>query len=192
MQWSWFKIASPRQKIGLVLISLGLFFFLGAFSFKAYQDYRQNILSFSQLPELQVEADEELLPEKIIIPSVGIDLVVSPARVENSLWQVSKEGASYLWGSGIPGREGNVVIYGHNTNRLFGPIRWLKTEAEIKVINRKGEEFVYKIVETKTVSPDSVEVLSPTEEAILTLYTCTGFWDSQRYVVRARLQPEAQ
>lgn len=43
-----------------------------------------------------------------------------------------------------------------------------------------------KIVETKTVSPQEVEVLSPTEEAILTLYACTGFLDRERLVVVAK------
>ncbi len=192
MQRRWFKIPLSRQKTGLTLISFGLFFFLTALSFKAYQDSRQNILSFSRVPELSIETNEELLPAQILISSTGIDLPVFLARVENDYWQISAEGASYLLGSGIPGRPGNVVIYGHNKNNLLGPIRWLEKGAEIKITNQKQEVFVYQLIEAKTVSPDSIEVLSPTEEAILTLYTCTGFLDQERHVVRARLQPRGE
>ena len=192
MQRSWFKIDSPRQKIGLVLISLGLFFLIVALSLLGYQEYQRQLLSFSSPPKLTEAVDVSLLPQRVLVPQAEIDLPVFSTKVVENRWEVSQEGASYLLGSGIPGEAGNVVLYGHNTNRLFGPIRWLEKEAEIKIFNQKGDEFVYKIVETKTVSSDSVEVLSPTEEAILTLYTCTGFLDSQRYVVRARLQPEAQ
>ena len=134
--------------------------------------------------------EESDLLGKILIPRIGIDLSISPTKIINNQWEISEKSASYLLGSGIPGREGNVVIYGHNKNHLFGPIRWLEKEDEIKVINKKGEKFVYKVVETKTVSPETVEVLAPTDDATLTLYTCTGFLDRERFVVVAKLQPE--
>lgn len=181
------KTLSSRQKAGLILIFLGLICFGIIFSFKAYQ---KSILSFSKVPELKEEISEELFPTRILIPKVRIDLQVFPAKASGEIWEVSEEGASYLLGSGVPGQKGNVVIYGHNKNKLFGPIRWLGKGEEIKVINKKGEEFIYKVGETKTVSPDKVEVLAPTEDATLTLYTCTGFLDSKRFIVVAKLQPK--
>ncbi len=189
MHRCWLK-ASSRQKIGLILFFLGFSFLILAFLWQKASQFQENSLSFASFPETQTEVKEEDLPERVVIPQVGIDLPVFLAEVTNDQWQVADEGVSYLLGSGIPGREGNTVIYGHNKNNLFGPIRWLEKGVEIKIFNKKGEEFVYQLTETKTVSPDFVEILSPTKEAILTLYTCTGFWDSQRYVVRARLQPE--
>ncbi|NIO84481.1 MAG: sortase, partial [Candidatus Aminicenantes bacterium] len=93
-------------------------------------------------------------------------------------------------GSGIPGQEGNAVIYGHNKAHLFGPIRWLNEGEEIKIINQKGEEYIYSIVQTKTVTSETVAVLAPTETATLTLYTCTGFLDRERFVIVAQLQSE--
>ena len=169
-------------------VLVGLFFFLAAFSLKSYQELQRNILSFSEAPVSVKEITEEDLPEKIIISKVGIDLFVSSAKVVKNNWEVSTEGASYLLGSAIPGKESNVVIYGHNKNHLFGPIRWLEKDEEIKIINKKGEEFIYKIVETKTVSPETIEVLAPTQDATLTLYTCTGLLDRKRFIVIAKLQ----
>ena len=187
MCWSGIKI-HLRQKIGLVLILLGLIFFLAAISLKEYQTSKKNPLSFSQAPQLVAVVEEGDLPARIIIPQVKIDLQVFPAQVVEDQWQVSEEGVSYLLGSGIPGREDRVIIYGHNKNHLFGPIKWLSEGEEIKLVNRKGEEFVYQVVETKTVSHEEIEVLSPTQEPTLTLYTCTGFWDRERFVVVGKLQ----
>lgn len=192
MQRRWFKTFISCQKTGLIFLSFGFFFFLITFSFKVYQDSRRNILSFSQSPELLIEVSEGLLPSQVLIPSVEMDLAVFPAKVEDDIWQISEKGASYLLGSGIPGREGNIVIYGHNKNSLFGPIRWLEKGAEVKLLNREGREFIYEVIEIKTVSPNFVEALSSTKDPILTLYTCTGFLDSQRHVVKAKLQPEGE
>jgi len=190
MFFSWSHDISSRQKTGLVFFLIGFFFLLTAFSLKGYQKLQQNILSFSQTPNLTTIVEEGDLPDKILIPRMGVDLSISPTRVVNNQWEISAEGASYLLGSGIPGREGNVVIYGHNKNHLFGPIRWLGENEEIKIVNKKGEEFIYQTVEIKTVSPEAVEVLSPTEDVTLTLYTCTGFLDRERFVVVAKLQLE--
>ncbi|MFZ5365999.1 MAG: sortase [Patescibacteria group bacterium] len=175
-----------RQKASLILIFFGVICFGVIFSLRAYQEARQKILSFSEVPKLAEEAPEELFPTQILIPKVRINLSVFPSKASGVSWEISEKGASYLLGSGIPGRIGNVIIYGHNKRNLFGPIRWLKQQDEIKVVNKKGEEFIYKIRETKIVSPNEVSVLAPTEEPTLTLYTCTGFMDSQRFVVIAK------
>lgn len=186
MSWGWIKTLSSRQKVGLVLILLGLVFFGAVLSLKFYQESREKILSFSQVPQLSQENPEDFLPAQILIPKVRINLSVFEAKAKDKVWEISEEGASYLLGSGVPGGKGNVIIYGHNKNKLFGPIRWLEIGDEIKVINKKGEEFIYKVARTKTVSPDEISVLAPTEDATLTLYTCTGFLDSQRLIVIAK------
>jgi len=187
---SWFKTLSSLQKKGLSLLLFGSFFLFLFFSFQGFQFFQQNRLAFSQTPELTAEIREEEMPQRIIIAKVNLDLTITPARIVNGHWETSKEGASYLLGSGIPGQKSNVIIYGHNKKHLFGPIRWLKEGEEIKIINRRGEEYIYSIIQTKTVTPNAVAILAPTEDAILTLYTCTGFFDRGRWVVVAQLQSE--
>ena len=186
MSWHRTQTFSSRQKTGLVLILVSLVCFGAILLLKIYQQSREEILSFSETPKFEEEISEDLFPSQIQIPRVRIDLLISPAKAEGEIWEISKDGASYLLGSGIPGRKGNSIIYGHNKNNLFGPIRWLERDDEIKVINRKGEEFIYKVKETKTVSPENIEVLAPTEEPTLTLYTCTGFADQKRLIVIAK------
>lgn len=182
------KVSVSRQKTGLVLVLLGLALLGIVLVLSSYQQSQEKNLAFSSVPELKEEISEDLFPEQILIPKVKIDLPVFPAQASEDVWEISEEGVSYLLGSGIPGKEGNVIIYGHNKNRLFGPIRWLEKDDEIRVINRKGTEFTYQIKETKTVTPEMIDVLYPTEDATLTLYTCAGFLDRERFLVVAKLE----
>lgn len=174
-----------RQKIGLSLILLAGVCFLGFFGLKIYQP---NPLSFSENPASGEQISEEQLPSKIIIPSLKIDLPVLPAKAAEAQWEIFETSASYLLGSGIPGKKGNVVIYAHNKRHLFGPVLGIKKGAEIKIENKNGESFAYYVLETKTVSPQQIEVLLPTLDSTLTLYTCTGFADSKRFVIVAKLK----
>jgi LPXTG-site transpeptidase (sortase) family protein len=150
--------------------------------------HSSSSLSFSQKPQLEVEFSEEQYPARIIISSLKIDLPVFSAKAEGEKWEIFDNAASYLLGSGIPGKKGNVVVYSHNKRHLFGPLLGIKKGTEIKIENKKGEIFSYEVLETKIVSPSQIEILLPAEEPILTLYTCTGFADSKRFVVAAKLK----
>jgi len=165
----------------------GFFFFAVSGFLKGYQEFQQTSLSFSKAPNFIKRIEEEDLPEKIVISKVSIDLPVFPGKVINDKWEISEKGVSYLLGSGIPGDVGNTVIYGHNKRNQFGPIRWLEKGNEIRLVNKRKEEFIYKVTETKIVTPQQVDVLSSTEEATLTLYTCTGILDRQRFIVISKL-----
>lgn len=174
-------------------LPLSLILFAGVcftcfFGLKIYQRFQVNPLSFSENPVSGEQIPEEQLPSRIIIPSLKIDLPVFPAKAAETQWEIFETGASYLLGSGIPGKNGNVVIYTHNKRHLFGPILWIKKGAEIKIENKKDESFTYYVLETKTVSPQQIEVLLPTSDSSLTLYTCSGFMDSKRFVVVAKLK----
>jgi len=179
--WDWYQTCFCQKKTGLIFLLFGAVFFLVFFYLKRYN----NSLSFSLVPEIQSDFIEQSLPRRIIIPQASIDLEVVPQKIVDEKWNISETGASYLLGSGFPGKPGNAVIYGHNKRNLFGPIQWLKKGAEIKIETKDGQVFNYKIIETKIVSPKNVEVLSGTEDTTLTLYTCTGIFDSKRFVVVA-------
>ena len=186
------KIATftPRQRLegGLLLIGT---IFLGMFSLlRTYDSWQGSILSFSQLPQStnEQERDSNKLPQKITIPAHKIDLQIEGMEIVGGNWPVSTSSASYLLQSALPGEIGNVIIYGHNRSHLFGPLRWVQKGEEILLKNKKEEIFVYEVIETKVVSPDQIEVLLPTKEPTLTLYTCFGFLDAKRFVVVGRLK----
>jgi len=158
------------------------------FGFLVIKAHSSSSLSFSQKPQFEIESSEEQYSARIIIPDLKIDLPVFSAKAEGEKWEIFENAASYLLGSGIPGQKGNVVIYSHNKRHLFGPLLRIKKGVEIKIENKKGEIFSYEVLETKIVAPSQIEILLPTEEPTLTLYTCAGFADSKRFVVVARLK----
>lgn len=184
-----YRQAGSSQKTGLIFIGVGLFCFLLITSLHIYRYYQQRILSFETIPQLTRGSQESLYPTRIVINRLKIDLPVAISVIKAGIWEISDIGASYLVGSGIPGKNGNVVIYGHNKKNLFGPILWLKSGDEIQ-INSSEQEFRYLVTEVRNVTPAQVEVLLPSKEATLTLYTCNGLFDSKRFVVSARLQEE--
>lgn len=129
-----------------------------------------------------------LSPTDIKISSLGLNLSVTLGKINNSNWDISETGATYLAGSGVIGDKGNAVIYGHNENNLMGPIRWVKPGTVIEVKNAQGESFRYEVTETTIVNPDQIEVLKQSSDSRITLYTCTGYMDQQRFVVVAKLK----
>lgn len=129
--------------------------------------------------------DEKILPQRIIIPSLSIDIAVKRARNIKGYWEVFEDSAAWGEGSGIPGEPGNQVIFAHVREGLFLPLKEVKTGMNVYVLTEKGW-FDYKVVEIKEVYPNQVEVIAPTEDETLTLYTCTGYNDSKRLIVVAK------
>ena len=146
------------------------------------------LISINKKANFGARSFSQSLPEKIDIDQVGIHLGITAGQINNNLWDISDSGASYLAGSGLPGDQGNMIIYGHNKNQLLGPIRWLEKGAKITITNNQGKIFKYQVVEIKTISPDQTDILSKTPDSTLILYTCTGVDDSQRFVVVAKLE----
>ena len=184
------KTFPSRQKIGLTFIKVSLFCFAIIIAISFYQQYRQKILSFNTVPQFVQNNSGSLYPSQISIARLKIDLPVSPAKIKAGIWEISQDGVSYLVGSGIPGKGGNVVIYGHNKKYLLGPILSLKKGDQVRIKNTKGDEYEYLVEEIKTVTPDQIEVLLPGNGASLTLYTCSGLFDSKRFVALARLKED--
>jgi len=110
--------------------------------------------------------------------------VVEAVKVSSS-WPVSPTAANHVLASALPGEAGNVVIYGHNLNTIFGYLVGAQVGDQVDIRTNDGKRHVYKITETHIVDPSQTALLSPTTTEVLTLYTCTGLLDSQRFVARA-------
>lgn len=91
-----------------------------------------------------------------------------------------------------PGQGSNTVITGHrftydNPNGTFYHLNKLKPGSEIGVF-WEDEKYIYEVTDTFVVSPDAVHVEAPTDNATLTLYTCTPLWNPvDRLIVVAEL-----
>lgn len=154
-----------------------------------------EVESFSQEP---IKIDKNLLnipkekdkakrqpPVRIIIPSIGTDIPVKEAKIVKGYWEVFPDMAGFGEGSAYPDETGNTVIFAHARPGLFLPLREAKVGQEVIVLS-KDRWFNYRIVDIKEVFPSQTESIVSTQEAVLTLYTCSGFADSKRLIVRAK------
>ena len=151
-----------------------------------YLLYHQTMLSFKVAPSVVVDAQlRGPEPTRVTIQRMGIDLSIIPAQIKDGVWETSDNLATHLNTSARPLENGNIVIYAHNKKNMFGPLLWVHTGDEITLTTQDNRQFTYQVTQTKTVKPEEVEVVLPTNHEELTLYTCTGFLDSLRFVVKA-------
>lgn len=172
-----------KKTQGLVYLFSGLLLIA---IFTGWRFYNARILSFktdniSVSPETQSSN-----PVSINVAAIGLNLSIEESRIVNGVWEISYRGASHLDKSADPGEAGNIVIYGHNKNSLFGPIRWLKEGDLIEIKSEEGTLYNYRVAKIVITTPDDIEYVLSKSEEILTLYTCTGFADSKRFIVVAK------
>lgn len=123
-------------------------------------------------------------PVRILIPKSDIDLKVIDAKIVNDYWELSENTASYGLGSGHPGEKNNTVIFAHARVGLFYNLKDVKT-GDIIYVFTQNKWYRYKVNKITAVYPNQTEVIKPTKTQVLTLYTCTGFYDEKRLIVTA-------
>lgn len=114
-----------------------------------------------------------------------VDTPIVDGIVEGNNWTLSEKEAVYITQSARPGEKGNVIIYGHNTRNVLGNIRALKGREIITLTMSDGSTRNYQVKEMKEIKPEVISDIQPTDYEVLTLYTCSGFADKNRFVVRA-------
>jgi len=127
-------------------------------------------------------------PKVIKIPSIQKELDIIPSQIVGNRWEDTKRGVSYLATSPIPGEVGNSVLYGHNYPNLLKDLTKVKTGDEIIIVFENGGERKFIVNFTQEVGANQSSILNPTEDKRITLYTCSGFLDSKRFVVTAILE----
>lgn len=164
------------------MLSSGILIFL----FGGINYFRVRILSFTKTPESAQTTLKGELPAEIEIPSISIKLPVDIGEIKNGVWQVSNSKATFLSTSARPGANGNTVIYGHNKKIIFGNLPYLSLGQKIFLKTTDGKIYIYQAYKKDFVSPDRVDLISPTNTEELTIYTCWGLFDNQRVVIKAK------
>lgn len=181
-------VVNGKMRHGLIHFGDGLLIvgFLLLLFYSLHNIAYQNALAFDESLRTSI-ADEINLgktPTHIYIPW-KVDVAIDPEVYKNGRWTVSDTNASHLVQSAFPGEKGNIIIYGHNKRNIMGNIRAMKLGETITLTTASGAKRVYQVVSTHEVRPEDTSFLAPTEEEVLTLYTCSGFMDSMRFIVRA-------
>ena len=121
----------------------------------------------------------------IEIPSINL----SQALVEGISDNVLQYFLGHFPDSAAPGQVGNFAIAGHRVSDYTDAfINLYKVTAGDKIIVKTHDKkYTYVIEENYIVNPDQVEVLDATENATITLITCT-VGSKQRVIVKGTLQ----
>lgn len=126
--------------------------------------------------------ETKIPPTRILIPKLNKSLPVTAALIHDNEWDLFDDKVSWLSTSAIPG-EGNVILYAHNTQKLFGDLHELKVGDSIEV--QQGNQWTqYTVTESRKVTPTDVEAVLGSGDQ-LTLYTCEGSFYQKRRVVYA-------
>jgi LPXTG-site transpeptidase (sortase) family protein len=168
----------------ILLIGLGLLLFSAYLVFLRHSPY---LLSFEKAPTTVNVLSYES-PQSIEIPSIAVNLPIVPAIMKGNSWETSNIGVSYLSSSPLPGQKGNSVMYGHNWGHLLGNLSKVKPGQSVYIVMNNGIKQKFVVEYTAVVSPSQTYIIDNTNDSRLTLYTCTGFLDSKRFVVVAKPQ----
>ncbi len=174
--------------LGNLLLIFGLISFI-AFSYLIFQRYNPQNLAFD-LPEAIAVSDNEnseLQPIGLRINSIDLALSITPAEIKNNNWQAFPNAISYLKTTVVPGAKGNSVLYGHNWPNLLGDLKKVKPGDNINIIYSDNSSKDFEIEFITKVLPSETSILKDSPDNRVTLYTCTGFLDSERLVVIAKL-----
>lgn len=126
-------------------------------------------------------------PKVLIIKDLGIEQNIYPASIKEGKWEATDKGISFLSSTPVPGEKGNSVIYGHNWKNILGSLMRAKPGQVVEIVYADGSSAKFKIEYTQVVTPDQTQILDQTKDSRITLYTCSGFLDTKRFVVTALL-----
>ena len=142
------------------------------------------------------------LPLTLTAPTVGINTqVYNPDSTSTDvLDSYLLKGAVRYPGSGLPGGNGNVFIFGHSTGfkivhnqayKTFVGLDKLKTGDPIYVFSGSNV-YTYKVQWVKMETADEALVVFNTKENLLTISTCDTFASKEdRYVAQAMFVSKA-
>ena len=120
---------------------------------------------------------------RIEIERLGLSVMI----IEGDDGKTLRRAAGHVPGTALPGQLGNVGITAHR-DTFFRPLRNIQMDDVITLTTLQGE-YRYRVVSTKIVSPQDVEVLDSTGGEVLTLVTCHPFYfvgaAPNRFIVRA-------
>ncbi|MDP9211680.1 MAG: sortase [bacterium] len=176
----------PIRRIwpGLTVVFVLLGAVLLVYSGLNYYHYNRSIQPAVAVEAIATPAPGPSAPVHLTIAGV-LDEPLERGSYGNGRWSVSDTAGTYLVQSAKPGEPGNVIIYGHNKADIFGSLPKVTGRERVTLRLENGTERHYRIVSRETVGQDRTDLLAPTDTETLTVYTCTGWLDQDRFVVKA-------
>lgn len=161
--------------IGILLIIFGVFLLV------SYQTLSLPLSDSS----MASESSEPLWPKWINISKSKITVQVRAGGYENGKWILNNNFAFYLPTSWKLGEGGNTILYAHTRDRLFGSLKKTSVGDIIILGDANGKIYNYKVYSIESIKPYQVEKIETNIKDTITLFTCDGWFDEKRLVVKA-------
>ena len=152
-------------------------------------EFQESLLSIATKTLTNQAAKAEFLPDvvgRLTILSANINHYVVFGATNNKL----EYGPGYILGTSLPGSGGNFAIAGHRTTygAPFGNLDRVQV-GETIIFQTNTNQYKYKIIEVKIVSPEDNYVLENYGDDRITLTTChPKFSAKQRLIVIGQLE----
>lgn len=141
----------------------------------------------STTPDLKPSSLDIKAMAVMVIPKINLTVAVAEGTDEETL----KYAVGHFEGTALPGEKGNFAVAGHRSytySEYFNRADELQNGDEIIVRTKKGE-FTYIVYDQKVVEPTEISVLDPTQDATVTLVTCTPIRiATHRLIIKGRLK----
>ncbi len=152
--------------------------------------FNYNSEFLKQTLKLTNYLESKEIPEQntLLIPSILINSEIiegeTEKALENGIWRIPY--------SSTPDKGSNTVLVAHRFLYTFGSNTFFHLDKVKKgdyiTIFWNSKEYNYEVFDIQVVTPIDTFILAPTEESILTLYTCDPLWTAKnRLVVKAKL-----
>jgi sortase A len=196
--------------IGFILIAVGFAIVVsaGVMHFTAekkgdelvriYMDYAENITeqtsegegaSVAEVSE-EIEEQPTVLPEGVLGVMVIDKISLTAPIAEGTDNKSIRYALGHFKDTAMPGQVGNFALAGHRSytfGEYFSRLDEL-AEGDIIKVMYGGKTFNYVVDKSFVVKPSEVDVLDPTEDATITLVTCTPKWTAtHRLIVKGHL-----
>lgn len=158
-----------------------------------YMSPQIAVTSSSSLTSFIYPQASTLATNTLWIPAINVQTQILQLK---SIDQLYDQSWIVPWASS-PEKGGNTVIVAHRYLRrnqtLAEDVKTFYNLPKMQVgdmayINFAGKVYEYKVSEVFEVGPKDIWIEDNTTEPILTMYTCTPLWTSdKRFVVRAKL-----
>jgi sortase A len=187
---------------GACLILLGIIVISTAIGMRIWSSYKEKAMINDFQKTIEIE-DKKPNKDKVIdtkppseqdgaigiltIPKIDLKVAIGEG-VDNS---VLKYAVGHFKGTAMPGDKGNFCVAGHRSytySEYFNRLGEIKNGDIIYVQTQNGT-YNYKVYNINVVTPDHVEVLKATQDATMTLITCTPIRiATHRLIINAKLQ----
>lgn len=145
-----------------------------------------NENSKSTEPDLSKIFEGKQISGVIEIPKINVNAAILEGTDDSAL----KYAVGHYPGLGEVGQPGNYVLLGHRNyvyGHFFRSLDKLEVGDEVR-ITKDEKTYIYVVYESFVVKPEEVWVLEQTENAIITMITCTPIGTyTDRLIVRGAL-----